>query len=82
MVIRTMMQRKNGTNLGCILDVESAGLADELDVDGKGKGNREQLRDFWLLQLVLFMETGKREITICFQCFELPVRHPGRTVGC
>lgn len=34
------MQRKNiGTDLGCVFDVESAGLADKLDVAGKGKGN-------------------------------------------
>lgn len=81
-MISTIMQSKKGTNLECILDVEPAGPADELNVVGKGTRNPEQLQDFWLLQLVLFIEIGKREITVCFQCFELPIRHPGRALSC
>ena len=81
-MISTIMQSKKGTNLECIWYVEPAGPADELNVVGKGTRNPEQLQDFWLLQLVLFIETGKREITVCFQCFELPIRHPGRALSC
>ena len=63
-MISTIMQSKKGTNLECILYVEPAGPADELNVVGKGTRNPEQLQDFWLLQLVLFIETGKREISV------------------
>lgn len=71
-MIRTIMQSKKGTNLECILDVEPAGPADEVNVGGKGTRNPEQLQDFWLLQLVLFIETRKREIAVCFRVLSCP----------
>lgn len=38
-IMVTIRQRENGTNLGCVLNIESADLLGELHIGGKEKGN-------------------------------------------
>lgn len=72
-MIRTITQSKKGTNLECILDVEPAGPADEVNGGGKGTRNPEQFARFLATAAGAVYRNKEKGNCCLFSCFELPV---------